>query len=67
MWMKTIFYDLIVKYKGSMNPIRNDKAYRDRHLTKEKLNSGLIVTTHVRMEFKVADVFTKGFPVARFQ
>ncbi|RDX64345.1 hypothetical protein CR513_57108, partial [Mucuna pruriens] len=32
-----------------------------------KLNSGLVVTTHVPIGLQVADVFTKGLPTTRFQ
>ncbi|RDY13109.1 Copia protein, partial [Mucuna pruriens] len=39
----------------------------DRHFIKEKLDNGLIVTTYVPTRLQVTDVFTKGFPAARFQ
>ncbi|RDX85155.1 Copia protein, partial [Mucuna pruriens] len=32
----------------------------DKHFSKEKLDSGLIVTTHVPARLQVTDVFTKG-------
>ncbi|RDY11219.1 hypothetical protein CR513_04153, partial [Mucuna pruriens] len=39
----------------------------DIHFIKEKLNSRLVVTTHVPTRLQVAYVFTKGIPIARFQ
>ncbi|RDY09225.1 Copia protein, partial [Mucuna pruriens] len=39
----------------------------DRHFIKEKLNSGLVITTHVPIGFQVVDIFTKGLPTTRFQ
>ncbi|RDX93319.1 Copia protein, partial [Mucuna pruriens] len=52
------------------NSIQHNKIKHieiDKHFIKEKLNSGLVVTTHVPTRLQVAYVFTKGFPVARFQ
>ncbi|RDY12347.1 Copia protein, partial [Mucuna pruriens] len=45
------------------NPVQHDKTKHidiDKHFIKEKLDSGLIVTTHVLTVLQVADVFTKG-------
>ncbi|RDX84948.1 Copia protein, partial [Mucuna pruriens] len=53
-------------------PPRDDRKSRilshdTRHFIKEKLNSGLVVITHVPTRLQVVDVFTKGLPAARFQ
>ncbi|RDY09818.1 Copia protein, partial [Mucuna pruriens] len=39
----------------------------DKHFIEEKLDSGLIVITHVPTGLQVTDVFTKGLPTTRFQ
>ncbi|RDX63710.1 Copia protein, partial [Mucuna pruriens] len=39
----------------------------DRHFIKEKLDNGLIITTHVPTGFQVVDILTKGLPITRFQ
>ncbi|RDX58026.1 Copia protein, partial [Mucuna pruriens] len=39
----------------------------DRHFIKEKLNNGLVVTTHVPIGLQVVDIFTKRLLAARFQ
>ncbi|RDX79274.1 Copia protein, partial [Mucuna pruriens] len=52
------------------NPVQHDRTKHiesDRHFIKEKLNSGLVVTTHVPIGLQVVDVFTKGLLTARFQ
>ncbi|RDY08252.1 Copia protein, partial [Mucuna pruriens] len=52
------------------NSIQHDKTKHieiDKHFIKEKLDSGLIVTTHVPTRLQMADVFTKGLPTIRFQ
>ncbi|RDY13166.1 Copia protein, partial [Mucuna pruriens] len=52
------------------NLVQHDRTKHieiDRHFIKEKLDSGLIVTTHVPTGLQVADVFTKGLPATRFQ
>ncbi|RDX99179.1 Copia protein, partial [Mucuna pruriens] len=52
------------------NPVQYDRIKHieiDRHFIKEKLDSGLIVTTHVPTGLQVADVFTKELPVTKFQ
>ncbi|RDY12458.1 Copia protein, partial [Mucuna pruriens] len=74
LWMKIILDDLKVKYEGPINiannPVQHDKTKHieiDKYFIKEKLNNGLVVTTHVPIGFQVVDVFTKGLPVARFQ
>ncbi|RDX82784.1 Copia protein, partial [Mucuna pruriens] len=54
----------------SHNPVQHDRTKHieiERHFIKEKLNSGLIVTTHVPTGLQVADVFTKGLPITRLQ
>ncbi|RDY10676.1 Copia protein, partial [Mucuna pruriens] len=83
LWMKIILDYLKVKYEGPIkllcdnnsiisahNLVQHDKEKHieiNRHFIKEKLNSGFVVTTHVPTRFQVANIFTKGFPVARFQ
>ncbi|RDY02146.1 Copia protein, partial [Mucuna pruriens] len=78
LWMKIILDDLKVKYErpiklfcdnNSLKIQRNRIKYIeiDRHFIKEKLDSGLIVTTHVLTGLQVVDVFTKGLPATRFQ
>ncbi|RDX81782.1 Copia protein, partial [Mucuna pruriens] len=52
------------------NPIQHDWKKHieiDRNFTKEKLDSGLIVTAHMLARLQVADVFTKGLHATRFQ
>ncbi|RDY03252.1 Copia protein, partial [Mucuna pruriens] len=52
------------------NPIEHDTRKHieiDKYFIKEKLNIGLVVTTHVPTRLQVVDVFTKGLPTARFQ
>ncbi|RDX91887.1 Copia protein, partial [Mucuna pruriens] len=52
------------------NPVQQDRTKQieiNRHFIKEKLNSRLVVTTHVPIGLQVANIFTKGLPVARFQ
>ncbi|RDY05890.1 Copia protein, partial [Mucuna pruriens] len=52
------------------NLVQHDKTKHieiDRHFIKEKLDSGLIVTTHVPIGLQVADVFNKGLLATRFQ
>ncbi|RDX84430.1 Copia protein, partial [Mucuna pruriens] len=52
------------------NSVQHDRTKHieiDRHFIKEKLDSGLIITTHVSIGLQVADVFTKGFRKTRFQ
>ncbi|RDX81341.1 Copia protein, partial [Mucuna pruriens] len=51
------------------NPVQHDKTKYieiDRHFIKEKLDSGLIVTTHVSTGLQVVDVFTKELITTRF-
>ncbi|RDX78799.1 Copia protein, partial [Mucuna pruriens] len=55
LWMKIILNDLKVEYE---RPIK--------HFIKEKLNSRLVVITHVPTGLQVEDVFTKRLRVARF-
>ncbi|RDX78328.1 Copia protein, partial [Mucuna pruriens] len=38
-----------------------------KHFINEKLNSGLVVTTHIPTRFQITYIFTKGLPAARFQ
>ncbi|RDX73808.1 Copia protein, partial [Mucuna pruriens] len=63
LWMKIILDDLKVKYKGS---IKTKHIEIDKHFIKEKLDSELIVTTHVPTGLQVANVFTKELPATRF-
>ncbi|RDY11131.1 Copia protein, partial [Mucuna pruriens] len=52
------------------NLVQHDRTKHmeiDRYFIHEKLNSELVVTTHVPTRLQVADVFTKGFPAAKFQ
>ncbi|RDX79201.1 Copia protein, partial [Mucuna pruriens] len=52
------------------NPIQHDKTKHieiDRYFIKEKLNNELVVIAHVLIGLQVADIFTKGLSVARFQ
>ncbi|RDY11919.1 Copia protein, partial [Mucuna pruriens] len=52
------------------NPVQLDRTKHieiDRHFIKEKLDSGIIVTTHIPTRLQVADVFTKGLLATRFQ
>ncbi|RDX68742.1 Copia protein, partial [Mucuna pruriens] len=66
LWMKIILDDL----KYCHNPIQRDRTKHieiGRHFTKEKLNSGFVVTTHVPTGLQVVDVFTKGLPTTKFQ
>ncbi|RDX78941.1 hypothetical protein CR513_40699, partial [Mucuna pruriens] len=73
LWMEIILDDLKVKYKGPVNvhnSVQHDKTKHieiNRHFIKEKLDSGLIVTTHVPIGLQVTDVFTKGLLTTRFQ
>ncbi|RDX98138.1 hypothetical protein CR513_18989, partial [Mucuna pruriens] len=48
--------------KLSFDMIEIDKCF-----IKEKFDGGLIITRHIPTRLQVADVFTKGFPRARFQ
>ncbi|RDX62923.1 Copia protein, partial [Mucuna pruriens] len=83
LWMKIILDDLKVKYEGPTKFFYDNSAISiaynlvqhnmtkhkviKRHFIKEKLDSRLIVTTHVPIGLQVADIFTKGLPIARFQ
>ncbi|RDX67459.1 Copia protein, partial [Mucuna pruriens] len=52
------------------NPVQHDKTKHidiGRHFIKEKLNSELVVTTHVPTRLQVVDIFIKGFLATRFQ
>ncbi|RDX90711.1 hypothetical protein CR513_27403, partial [Mucuna pruriens] len=52
------------------NPVQYDKTKHikiDKHSIKEKLNSGLVITTHVPTRLQVANIFTKGLSTTRFQ
>ncbi|RDX65647.1 Copia protein, partial [Mucuna pruriens] len=58
-----LFYDNNSAISIMHNPVQHDRTKHtkiDRHFIKEKLNSRLVVTTHVLTGFQVADVFTKG-------
>ncbi|RDY07695.1 Copia protein, partial [Mucuna pruriens] len=65
-----LFYDNNSTISIAHNQVQHDRTKHieiDRHIIKEKLNSGLVVTSHVPTELQVVDVFTKGLPIARFQ
>ncbi|RDY11211.1 Copia protein, partial [Mucuna pruriens] len=54
----------------SHNPVQHNRTKYieiNRHFIKKKLNNGLVVTAHVSIGLHVADVFTKGLPIVRFQ
>ncbi|RDX93337.1 Copia protein, partial [Mucuna pruriens] len=66
LWMKIILDDLKVKYEGPIKLLCDNNSTIsivhnpiDKHFIKEKLNSGLVVITHVPTGLKVVDVFTK--------
>nr|KYP58776.1 Copia protein [Cajanus cajan] len=83
LWLKIILDDLRIQIelpiklfcdKSAINIahklVQHDKTKHieiDKHFIKEKLDSGLIVTTHVPTRLQVVDVFTKGLPTSRFQ
>ena len=58
-----------VNYEHSSQPIQHDRTKHvevDRHLIKEKLNSGLICTPFVPTNEQLADVLTKGLSGPNF-
>ncbi|RDY07857.1 Copia protein, partial [Mucuna pruriens] len=64
-----LFCDINSTMSIAHNPVQHDRTKHikiNKHLIKEKLDSELIVTTHVPTRLQVADVFTKGLPVTRF-
>ncbi|RDX62727.1 Copia protein, partial [Mucuna pruriens] len=65
-----LFYENNSAMSIAHNPVQHDRTKHieiDRHFIKEKLDSGLIVTTHVPIRLQVTDVFTKGLLATRFQ
>ncbi|RDY09229.1 Copia protein, partial [Mucuna pruriens] len=48
-------------------PNRTKHIDIDKHSIKQKLNSGLVATTHVPIGLQVIDIFSKGLPTTRFQ
>ncbi|RDY05095.1 Copia protein, partial [Mucuna pruriens] len=54
----------------SHNPVQHDRTKHieiNIYFIKEKLDSGLIVTTHVPTRLQVTNIFTKGLFTTRFQ
>ncbi|RDX72513.1 Copia protein, partial [Mucuna pruriens] len=64
------FYDNNSAISIAHNLVQHDKAKHieiDKHFIEEKLNSGLVVITHVPIGLQVANIFTKVLSAARFQ
>ncbi|RDX90757.1 Copia protein, partial [Mucuna pruriens] len=65
-----LFCDNNLDISIAHNSVQHDRTKHIeiyRHFIKEKLDSGLIVITHVPIGFQVIDVFTKELTVTRFQ
>ena len=83
LWMKIVLDDLKIKYEVPMkfcdnkstisiahDPIQHDKTKHievDWHFIKEKLKSGLIITTYIPSRHQLVDVLTKGLTTKQFQ
>jgi len=65
-----LFYDNRSSISIAYNPVQHDRTKHieiDRHFIKEKLEKGIIQIPYVPSEKQVADLFTKGLPVRKFE
>ncbi|RDY11181.1 hypothetical protein CR513_04193, partial [Mucuna pruriens] len=61
------FLRIKIAYSKQVQHDKTKHIKTNRDFIKEKLNNGLVVTTHVPIGLQVANVFTKGLPTTRFQ